>query len=167
MFKNNEVVNIAQKYRAITVTPISATDNGNGSFKHYELELRREAQGYNACWTDGPENHSRVGDLFAFIKGAGRAKSTDCMVEVREIVAIPSIQSDVTRMSWVEGTNSYKHTNGMRNFLVLGPKLGNLDWESFCEAVKWRPYHNKVNPNNAQDHYRTPVQRTQSIKIKA
>ena len=164
MFKlKNEVIT---RYRAITITPVSAKDNGNGSTLNHQNEINMEGLGYNACWTDAPENNSKVGDLFAFITGAGSAKSTPCKIEVRQIVAIPGPQSDLTRKSWVEGTNSYKDTEGQRNLLVLGPILGYIDWEVFCDMVKWTPYTKKINPNDPTDQYRTPVQRTQSIRVK-
>ena len=158
--------NTIARYRAITITPVSTKNNGNGSLTNYNVEKQRETQGYNACWTDAPENNSKVGDLFAFVTGAGSAKSTPCNIEVRQIVSIPGPQSDVTRKDWKKGTNSYNDTEGQRNLLVLGPVLGNIEWEVFCEFVKWTPYTKKVNPNNPADPYRTPIQRTQSIRVK-
>lgn len=170
MFKtktqNPVLTGICSKYRAITYTPVPHQETGNGARTNYEIEQERESQGYNANWTDSADNYSKVGDLFGFVIGSGTLRSTECYVEVREIVAINGPQSDVTRKSWMISKNGLKDTDGNRHHLSLGPVLGRIDWEVFCELVKWKPYQHKAkikDPNNPQ---RTAVQCTQSSRIK-
>jgi len=152
------MINLKLKANAITITPIAYEPGKNGSYENYETEKQREAQGYNPCWTDAPENNSRVGNLFAFIRGGGTKKEKETMVEVRSIVSIPGPQSDLKRTSWYFGQPD-KATEGQRNLLVLSPVITYLSWEEFCALVKWAPYH-------SNGTIRTPVQRTQNIKIK-
>ena len=164
--QNPVLTGICSKYRAITLTPVPHQENGSGSRDNYETELLRESQGYNANWTDSPDNLSRVGDLFGFVVGNGTLRSTECYVEVREIVSINGPQSDVRRNSWVPGKNEKKESDKVRNHLSLGPVLGRIEWEVFCELVKWKPYQDKAKLKDPTNPQRTAVQSTQSYKIK-
>jgi hypothetical protein len=148
--------------RAITQTPISDKPD-NGSLQNWLIEQDYLAKGYNAMWTDAPENLSRKGDLFAFVKGAGTKMSNPCFVDLHRIVAI--LPNNCNRPDWVKTCNEHKITESVRNVLVLSPLLYRLnDWEIYAEAIRQVPYSLKPFGNNA-DPQRSPVQRTVSVKI--
>ena len=166
---NYQLEIFAQKPRAITVTPIShdyKAGSGNPSKENYEHELEQAAKGYNQMWTDAPENHSRVGDLFAYVVGAGTKKSKPCYADVHQIVAV--LPQDCRRTTgWGRGNNANKPTDYFRNVLVLGPRLVRAEWEDFITPImtatgKWSKYVTKPN-GDMNDPQRHPIQRTQSI----
>ena len=163
--KNVDVFTSAQfnTSRKVTVTPVSLKDD-NGSKANFELEQQRQAQGYNPMWTDAPECKSQVGDLFAFVKGAGTSKSTPCEVHLHRIVAIlPNYARDGAK--WNPTCNQHKITEKDRNVLVLSPVLVVCDWETFADCSGKAPYvKKKIGDSNNPS--RLPVQRTASWTIK-
>ena len=165
--KNADVLTSAQfnTSRNVTVTPISLKEkDDNGSKDNFEIEQKRQAQGYNPLWTDAPECKSQVGDLFAFVVGAGTLKDKPCEVHLHRIVAIlPNSVRDGAK--WNPTCNQHKITEKDRNILVLSPVLVVCDWETFADCSGKARYVNRnfVDSNNPQ---RLPVRRTASWSIK-
>ena len=156
--------------RSITITPISHNPTNNFSRQNYDIEKKHYANGFNMKWTDAVENNSRVGDLFAFVIGAGTLKEKDCLVKIHRIVAIDE-QKEVSdpnnagrtvitgrRADWYMGHHLDHETHKSRNVLTLSECILDIDWETFAEALGWQAY-----TKNGQ---RTPVQRTSRTKLK-
>ena len=163
MLRTNVIeYNIFNQARKITVTPISLKDE-NGSKANFQKEQDYQADGYSPMWTDAPENVSQIGDLFAFIKGAGTKKSSPCKVHIHKITAI--LPNNCSRPDWAPTCNDHKATQTQRNVLVLSPQLVETDWEIFADLSGKAAYITKKigDPN---DPSRMPVQRTVSWYIK-
>jgi hypothetical protein len=157
--------------RSITITPISLNPNNNFSRQNYDIELKHYANGFNMKWTDAIENNSRVGDLFAFVIGAGTSVDKPCHVRIHRVVAIDeqkevpdvnSVGGTVTtgrRPDWHTGHILDHETHKNRNILTLSECiLEKVDWEVFAEALGWQAY--------TKTGQRTPVQRTSRTRLK-
>ena len=130
-----------------TITPISLNTTNNFSRQNYDIALKHYAKGFNMKWTDAVENNSRVGDLFAYVLGAGTLKEKPCLVKIHKVVAIdeqkvvPDINNPGStvitgrRADWYMGHHLDHETHLYRNILTLSECILETDWETFAEAL--------------------------------
>jgi hypothetical protein len=145
------------------MTPISL--NGDKmSQKNYENEQRTVQAGYGPKWNDCEQNSTRVGDLFAFVIGAGSRADTFCEIRLHRVVHIDPPSNTRPAPTSSDDIGVWTPDKADRNILNLSVEYHTTDWETFCEILGWTAYQDRQTPDGVK--IRTPLQRTSRTSLK-